>query len=161
MAATKCRNKKKERTTRLIAEGEVLEIQNSSLKEELRKLEAEKRSLTDLLSQHRQVCVKKRKLSSDRFQTKDKRTQQSSSPLTKGRTLEDQSPHLGFNQSNMETFQNYNFYPGYQDPEMYIKQEADHCNAMYEGGGGGYPQTGYYSTPSMWLGGTDNMCLAL
>merc|ERR1712066_307013 len=93
IAATKCRNKKKERTTRLIAEGEVLEIQNSSLKEELRKLEAEKRSLTDLLSQHRQVCVKKRKLSSDRFQTKDKRTQQSSSPLTKGRTLEDQSPH--------------------------------------------------------------------
>jgi len=42
VAATKCRNKKKERTTLLIAEGEVLEIQNSSFKEELIRLEVEK-----------------------------------------------------------------------------------------------------------------------
>merc|ERR1711963_1353638 len=63
IAATKCRNKKKERTTRLIAEGEVLEIQNASLKEELKKLEVEKRSLSELLSQHHSHCVKKPKLS--------------------------------------------------------------------------------------------------
>merc|ERR1712154_708861 len=150
VAATKCRNKKKERTTRLIAEGEVLEIQNSSLKDELRKLEAEKRSLNDLLSQHRQVCVKKRKLSSDRFQTKHKRSQQSSSPLTKGRTLEDQRPHLAFNQTNMESFQNYNYYPGYQPPEIYMKDEADDWRSVYREGGGAY-QTG-----SMWLPGTEN-----
>merc|ERR1719510_2477854 len=66
VAATKCRNKKKERTTRLIAEGEVLQIQNTALKEELRKLEAEARSLTDLLSQHNKVCAQKRKLENDK-----------------------------------------------------------------------------------------------
>merc|ERR1712110_1174873 len=59
IAATKCRNKKKEKTTRLIAEGEVLEIQNASLKEEINKLEAEARSLRDLLSQHCKVCHQK------------------------------------------------------------------------------------------------------
>merc|ERR1711881_60720 len=56
VAATKCRNKKKERTTRLIAEGEILDLQNTALKEELRKLEAETRSLRDLLSEHSKVC---------------------------------------------------------------------------------------------------------
>merc|ERR1719264_2104748 len=60
VAATKCRNKKKERTTRLIAEGEVLEIQNTALKEELRKLEAEKRSLSDLLASHEPQCKAKK-----------------------------------------------------------------------------------------------------
>merc|ERR1719447_795977 len=52
VAATKCRNKKKERTTLLIAEGEVLEIQNVSLTEELRRLKAEKRRLTEILRSH-------------------------------------------------------------------------------------------------------------
>ena len=61
IAATKCRNKKKERTTRLIAEGEVLTIQNAGLKEELRKLKAEKRSLSVLMSQHESSCVKNAK----------------------------------------------------------------------------------------------------
>jgi len=62
VAATKCRNKKKERTTLLIAEGEVLEIQNSSYKEELIRLEAEKRRLTDILAEHEPTCVKKPRL---------------------------------------------------------------------------------------------------
>jgi len=59
VAATKCRNKKKERTTLLIAEGEVLEIQNSSFKEELIRLEVEKRRLTEILAEHEQSCVKR------------------------------------------------------------------------------------------------------
>ena len=71
VAATKCRNKKKERTTRLIAEGEVLEIQNTALKEELRKLEAEARSLTDLLRQHSKICARKRKAESDKCESRD------------------------------------------------------------------------------------------
>lgn len=62
VAATKCRNKKKERTTLLIAEGEVLEIQNSSFKEELIRLEAEKRRLTDILTQHEPTCAKRPKI---------------------------------------------------------------------------------------------------
>merc|ERR1719300_1828104 len=62
VAATKCRNKKKERTTLLIAEGEVLEIQNASFKEELIRLEAEKRRLTDILAQHEPTCVKRPRL---------------------------------------------------------------------------------------------------
>merc|ERR1711902_175988 len=53
-------NKKKEKTTRLIAEGEVLEIQNASLKEEIKKLEAEKRCLNDLLTSHEPQCKAKK-----------------------------------------------------------------------------------------------------
>merc|ERR1712050_185610 len=65
VAATKCRNKKKERTTRLIAEGEVLQIQNTAFKEELIRLEAEKRRLTELLAQHEHTCVKRPRLDKD------------------------------------------------------------------------------------------------
>jgi len=70
VAATKCRNKKKERTTLLIAEGEVLEIQNSSFKEELIRLEAEKRRLTDILANHEPTCAKRPKL--DKAEDKNK-----------------------------------------------------------------------------------------
>jgi len=58
VAATKCRNKKKERTTRLIAEGEVLDIQNECLKDELMRLELETKHLTTMLAQHEPSCVK-------------------------------------------------------------------------------------------------------
>merc|ERR1719191_866559 len=58
VAATKCRNKKKERTTRLIAEGEVLEIQNECLKEEMVRLEIEYKHLTKMLAQHEPSCEK-------------------------------------------------------------------------------------------------------
>merc|ERR1712045_1016888 len=114
VAATKCRNKKKERTTRLIAEGEVLEIQNAALKEELRKLEAEARSLTELLSQHGKVCLQKRKLSSDKGERGD-----SQEPLRKERKVEQPGASLDLperrNQTeyenSMEVFQT-NYYQG-------------------------------------------------
>jgi len=59
VAATKCRNKKKERTTRLIAEGEVMEIQNECLKDEMMRLELEHKHLTTMLSKHEPSCGKK------------------------------------------------------------------------------------------------------
>jgi len=59
VAATKCRNKKKERTTRLIAEGEVLEIQNECLRDELMRLEMEQKHLQHMLAQHLPVCGEK------------------------------------------------------------------------------------------------------
>merc|ERR1712038_385183 len=132
VAATKCRNKKKERTTRLIAEGEVLEIQNTALKEELRKLEAEARSLTDLLRQHSKICARKRKLESDKCESRDP----SQDPHRKQRKIEHQRAHLdlpersnqtGF-ETNMEAFQT-NYYHGLNadDPEVSIKSE-DPCN---------------------------------
>ena len=166
MAATKCRNKKKERTTKLIAEGELLEIQNASLKDELSKLEAEKRSLHDLLSQHSKVCVKKRKFDGDGLQTKDKKHRQNSTPDSKERTFSNQRPQLDFNQSNMEAFQNYN-YNGYngEAPGLYIKQETEQCNDFYSRQG--YFQYGYFSQSSSCLPGyslnpgAENMCLAL
>jgi len=71
VAATKCRNKKKEHTTLLIAEGEVLEIQNSSFKEELIRLEAEKRRLTEILAQHEPTCAKRQKLDTAKESTKN------------------------------------------------------------------------------------------
>jgi len=74
IAATKCRNKKKERTTRLIAEGEVLEIQNASLRDEYKKLLVEKRTLNHLLQQHESTCAKRRKLDDENCEStvKDK-----------------------------------------------------------------------------------------
>jgi len=63
IAATKCRNKKKEKTVILISESEVLENQNLSLKQDISRLEAEKRQLVDLLSRHEPTCVKRARLS--------------------------------------------------------------------------------------------------
>jgi len=172
VAATKCRNKKKERTTRLIAEGEVLEIQNTALKEELRKLEAEARSLTELLSQHGKVCLQKRKLSSDEGERGG-----SQEPLRKGRKVDQSRAPLDLpersNQkyeNNMETFQT-NFYHelGLDDPEVSIKSE-DPCNNFY-GGARGYfnPFSQNYSMfenqsfglTSYGQGLDSTMCLAL
>jgi len=59
VAATKCRNKKKERTGLLIKESEVLEVHNSSLKIEISRLEAEKRHLMDILALHEPTCTKR------------------------------------------------------------------------------------------------------
>merc|ERR1711974_409764 len=137
VAATKCRNKKKERTTRLIAEGEVLQIQNTALKEELRKLEAEARSLTDLLSQHSKVCAQKRKLESDKSECRG-----AQDPHRKQRKVEHQRAHLDLPdrcnrseyENNMEAFQT-NYYHG---PEVSIKSEEDPSNNFY--GGRGYFQ---------------------
>merc|ERR1719193_2438479 len=59
IAATKCRNKKKEKTTILVAESEIVEVQNASLKAEVARLDAEKRRLTTILAQHAPNCAKK------------------------------------------------------------------------------------------------------
>merc|ERR1719510_2316950 len=170
VAATKCRNKKKERTTRLIAEGEVLQIQNTALKEELRKLEAEARSLTDLLSQHSKVCAQKRKLESDKSECRG-----AQDPHRKQRKVEHQRAHLDLHdrcnrseyENNIEAFQT-NYYHG---PEVSIKSEEDPSNNFY--GGRGYFQqfatSGYsmlesqsFCLPSYGISqGPETMCLAL
>jgi len=133
VAATKCRNKKKERTTRLIAEGEVLEIQNSALKEELRKLEAEARSLGDLLGQHSQVCLQKRQLESDsssESRRKQRKVDQPRAPL-----VAPERSHKTDYENNMEAFQS-NYYHGLNldNPEVSIKSE-DPGHNFYEARG--------------------------
>ncbi|XP_035223604.1 activating transcription factor 3-like [Stegodyphus dumicola] len=57
VAATKCRNKKKERTGRLAQESETLEVNNNALKSEIHSLEAEKKELIDLLQGHLPHCA--------------------------------------------------------------------------------------------------------
>jgi len=182
IAATKCRNKKKEKTTRLIAEGEVLEIQNASLKEEIKKLEAEKRSLNDLLTSHEPQCkAKKLKLetnsrkdgnrcefrSQDEFNRKEK-------PQVNRFHEEEKRQHLQRNsQIDFPYPGQYNNYSFDRD-NMFIKQEADQC-MDYFGQTEGYFQYGFH--PSMNknnifdgqslclsnypLSGADHMCLAL
>jgi len=59
VAATKCRNKKKEKTCLLVSEGEILESQNKNLKQEISRLEAEKRHLVEILSLHEPSCAKR------------------------------------------------------------------------------------------------------
>jgi len=73
VAATKCRNKKKERTTLLIAEGEVLEIQNSSFKEELIRLEVEKRRLKEILAEHEHTCAKRPRIDKEKDPNKEQK----------------------------------------------------------------------------------------
>ncbi|KAF8795993.1 fos-related antigen 2-like [Argiope bruennichi] len=58
VAATKCRNKKKERTGKLVAESETLEINNNALKSEIHSLEAERNELINLLQGHLPHCSK-------------------------------------------------------------------------------------------------------
>jgi len=59
VAATKCRNKKKEKTCLLVSEGELLEAQNKNLKQEISRLEAEKRHLVEILALHEPSCAKR------------------------------------------------------------------------------------------------------
>lgn len=59
VAATKCRNKKKQRTQLLVKESEVLVEQNRHLKTEINKLEVEKKRLMDVLSLHQPNCAKR------------------------------------------------------------------------------------------------------
>jgi len=59
VAATKCRNKKKEKTCLLVSEGELLEAQNKNLKQEISRLEAEKRHLVEILALHEPTCAKR------------------------------------------------------------------------------------------------------
>lgn len=56
IAATKCRNKKKERHTYLIQEGEHLTVQNTRLKDEIAKLQADKDDLMSILRSHQPNC---------------------------------------------------------------------------------------------------------
>jgi len=182
IAATKCRNKKKERTTRLIAEGEVLEIQNASLKEELRKLEAEKRSLSDLLTSHQPQCkAKKLKLGSKsrrsgdhcEFRSQDRVNRKEKPGVER---LRESPGRLQNNpQINFPNPCQYNsFDVDFHNKNMFIKQETDQC-MDYFGQTGGYFHYGFH--PSMNknnifdgqslclsnypLSGVDTMCLAL
>lgn len=54
VAATKCRYKKREETTGLMRESEVVEALNSSLKQELSRLESEEQQLSLILYEHSQ-----------------------------------------------------------------------------------------------------------
>merc|ERR1711892_1046324 len=70
VAATKCRNKKKEETTELMKDSEVVEALNQSLKQEYSKLERVERLLKELLHHHSSSssCLrpwKRRKLDSE------------------------------------------------------------------------------------------------
>ncbi|KAG5869450.1 hypothetical protein JTB14_026094 [Gonioctena quinquepunctata] len=56
IAATKCRLKKRERTTNLMHESETLETQNIELKTQLQELQSQKQSLMEMLSIHRPHC---------------------------------------------------------------------------------------------------------
>lgn len=56
VAATKCRNKKKERTVHLMVESENLEQTNITLRSEIQRLENEKQRLLDMLSYHMPAC---------------------------------------------------------------------------------------------------------
>ena len=49
LAATKCRNKKKEKLTQMLQTADAIEKSNNSLRQEIYKLEAEKRHLVKLL----------------------------------------------------------------------------------------------------------------
>lgn len=186
IAATKCRNKKKERTTRLIAEGEVLEIQNASLKEELKKLEVEKRSLSELLSQHHPHCVKKPKLSVSKDATKSHKIRSHDEFKQKFKMMNAKTGGLSNTHSHYSSnhfdFNNYeNRLDVARGKNLFIKEEeADACSAStdYYPQNVGHCQYGYYNSNPLksnffdagqsslylsnypWNGG-DTRCLAL
>ena len=174
IAATKCRNKKKERTTRLIAEGEVLTIQNAGLKEELRKLKAEKRSLSVLMSQHESSCVKNAKsqdCSSDSKQGHKRKLVETGGHCYQSRARHDEVYRPSVRSRGCDQYEN--------DYESYdIKQECDPCqwpqpwSQPWPHGGqqpqhGGYPiKNNFFDSQSLCLSnynmnGVDQMCLAL
>jgi len=145
VAATKCRNKKKERTTLLIAEGEVLEIQNSSFKEELIRLEAEKRRLTEILAEHEHTCVKRQRIDKVKdtnkeqdniFKVPDTPIPTPTHPKVSARKVEHFDPernHPTYNGNTdsceQETFSNnfqyYNYGEEFNSNNMFVKQEEE------------------------------------
>ena len=56
IAATKCRNKKKAQTEKLLKENEEVQELNEKLKLEIRTLETEEKNLKDLLDKHKASC---------------------------------------------------------------------------------------------------------
>ncbi|XP_076764667.1 activating transcription factor 3 isoform X2 [Xylocopa sonorina] len=58
IAATKCRQKKREKTVTLVQESEILETQNHDLKSQIQELETQRRRLMDMLSLHGPTCLK-------------------------------------------------------------------------------------------------------
>jgi len=58
VAATKCRNKKKEQTMTLMRESQSVQDLNVSLKQEILRLESEEKDLRTILAQHRAHCRK-------------------------------------------------------------------------------------------------------
>jgi len=149
VAATKCRNKKKERTTLLIAEGEVLEIQNSSFKEELIRLEAEKRRLTEILAEHEHTCVKRQRMNKDKesnkeqeniFKVPDTPMPTTTHPIVSARKLEHFDPerkHPTYNgntdscdqEAFSNNFQYYNYGEAFNSNNMFVKQEEEELSS--------------------------------
>merc|ERR1712128_149221 len=148
--------KKKERTTLLIAEGEALEIQNSSFKEELIRLEAEKRRLNDILTQHEPTCVKRPRLEKVKDSSKNqkdvfkvpnapmpKESHQTPSKVSAQKVehfdTQRKNPTYSGN-TNAETrgepafsneFQYFNYNEGFdqqRENNMFAKQQAEHQN---------------------------------
>jgi len=58
VAATKCRNKKKEQTMTLMRESQAVQNLNISLKQEISRLESEEKDLRALLAHHRPHCLR-------------------------------------------------------------------------------------------------------
>ena len=58
VAATKCRNKKKEQTMTLMRESQAVQDLNISLKQEISRLESEEKDLRALLAHHRAHCLR-------------------------------------------------------------------------------------------------------
>ncbi|XP_065201637.1 activating transcription factor 3 [Planococcus citri] len=58
IAATKCRQKKREKTNHLVHESEELEDQNQKLRSQIQELEVQKRSLMGMLTYHKPTCMK-------------------------------------------------------------------------------------------------------
>jgi len=149
VAATKCRNKKKERTTLLIAEGEVLEIQNSSFKEELIRLEVEKRRLTEILAEHEHTCAKRPRVDKEKDPNKEQNnifkvpnTPTPTPPKISGQHFDSERKYPPCNRntdsSDQEDFSNRFHYFNYHeefndqsrnnmfsDDKMFVKQEDD------------------------------------
>merc|ERR1719206_1348517 len=135
----------KERTTLLIAEGEVLKIQNSSFKEELIRLEAEKRRLTEILAEHEHTCDKRQRMNKDKesnkeqeniFKVPDTPMPTSSNLKSSARKVEHFDPerkHPTYNGNtdscDQEAFSNefqvYNYGEEFNSNNMFVKQEEE------------------------------------
>ena len=162
-----------------------MEIQNASLKEEIKKLEAEKRSLNDLLTSHEPKCkAKKLKLENNsrkrenhcEFSSSDRKEEPQSNRLHG----EDKRPHLLRN-SHLDflppsgLYHNFE-YSSFDNNNMFIKQETDQC-MDYFGRRESYFHYGFHpsmnrnnifdgqslclSNYPLSSGGGDSMCLAL
>lgn len=140
VAATKCRNKKKEATVELFKESEIVESQNQSLKQELSRLECEERQLSELLHHHSMsssCCIASKRRKIDKEDQHDKAMEDSDFKVPQLPSLHTQPQETNTEKKDHQ----YMFYSDFMSQTLAKSEEPIHSSNTSVP-----PYSGYFDT---------------